>query len=210
MSDREEVLAYAKADFGEVNQAFVDRLIEVVGPVGEARAVDLGTGPADIPARVLRARPGWHIVAVDASAEMLEYARQEADYEDVAEFLELIQADAKNTGLPAHSFDVIFSNSILHHINEVDAFWSEVKRLGKPGAVIFLRDLCRPNHPESARRFIDLYARNETELLRDEYFRSLCSAYTPTEIRQQLKRAGLKVKVERVTDRHLDIYGRLP
>ena len=44
----------------------------------------------------------------------------------------------------------------------------------------------------------------------DEYYRSLLSSYTPEEVRAQLTRAGLvALNVERVTDRHFDVWGRL-
>ena len=49
MDDKAEAEAYARADFAEVNDAFVDRLLELAGPRETAAAVDLGTGPADIP-----------------------------------------------------------------------------------------------------------------------------------------------------------------
>ena len=53
-----EAQAYAEADFTEVNAAFVERLMEVAGDVDQAWALDLGTGPADIPVRVARVKPG--------------------------------------------------------------------------------------------------------------------------------------------------------
>ena len=62
-----EADAYARADFADVNQAFADRLVALAGHLERARAVDLGTGPGDIPVRLARAMPGWHITAVDAS-----------------------------------------------------------------------------------------------------------------------------------------------
>ena len=70
MDDAAEALAYAAADFSDVNQAFADRLAELAGPLVEAEAADLGTGPGDIPIRVARARPRWHITALDAAPAM--------------------------------------------------------------------------------------------------------------------------------------------
>ena len=111
-----EAEAYARADFGEVNEAFVERLLDVVGLLDVAKAVDLGTGPADIPIRVLRYRPRWHVTAVDASGEMLQWARLNVEKAVMADAIDLVRLDAKDTGLPEAAFDVVFSNSILHHI----------------------------------------------------------------------------------------------
>ena len=211
MDDAEEARAYAEADFAEVNRAFVVRLTELVGDRDRARAIDFGTGPGDIPVRVVRALPGWHVVAVDASLAMLEFARKAVDEAGLSGSIELVLADAKATGLPAHSFDVGFANSILHHLTETDLFWAEVERLAKAGALAFLRDLARPPSREAAQEIVDRYAPGEPAKLREEYYHSLLSAHTPDEIRRQLDRAGLgALQVAMASDRHVDVFGRLP
>ena len=210
MDDAGEAEAYALSDFSEVNQAFVDRLLELV-PSGEAlKAVDLGTGPGDIPIRVALARPDWQIAAVDASQAMLDFAREAAHGAHLGDRIDWVLADAKDTRLRAGGFDVVFSNSILHHVNDTESFWTELKRLSKPGAMVFLRDLFRPKSPESARKIVGTYGGVGPKLMQEEYYRSLLSAYTPEEVRGQLARAGLTtLEVECVTDRHMDIFGRL-
>jgi ubiquinone/menaquinone biosynthesis C-methylase UbiE len=205
-----EAKAYAETDFSEVNQSFAGRLLELPGPCEKAFALDLGTGPGDIPVRVLRARPNWRIVAVDASGPMLEFARRLIDRAALSSSIELVHADAKRTGLPSHFFDVIFSNSLLHHLNDPPPLWAEIKRLARPGAVILLRDLARPASPEAAREIVKKYAADASSLLQEEYYRSLLAAYTPDEVRAQLEQAGLRsLKVAMVTDRHLDVFGQL-
>ncbi len=207
----EEADAYARADFADVNQRFVERLLELAGPMASARAVDLGTGPADIPIRVVQARPGWRVTAVDASQPMLDIARRDVDRAGLSGSIELVLADAKAAALPSAAFDVVFSNSILHHINEVDALWAEVKRLARPGAVIFLRDLARPPSPQRAREIVEQYADDASPLLQEEYYRSLLASYTPEEVRDQLDRAQLAtLELAMASDRHLDVFGRLP
>jgi len=206
-----EAEAYAKADFADVNQAFVERLLALAGHLPKAAAVDLGTGPGDIPVRVALARPGWRVLAVDASAAMLGFARRAAEEAGLAERVELVLGDAKATGLPAAAFDVIFSNSILHHISEVDRFWGELRRLGRVGAIVLLRDLARPPSEAAACRIVDRYASGESALLQEEFYRSLLSSYTVEEVAGQLDRAGLAMlEAAMVTDRHLDVFGRLP
>jgi len=198
-----EAAAYASADFADVNAAFTERLLEIAPATTEAFAVDLGTGPGDIPLRVLRARPYWRVVAVDASFPMLEFAQGAATVAPIV----WTQADAKRLPFAARSMDVVFSNSILHHITEVGLFWAEVSRIAKPGATVFLRDLARPGSPAAARAIVDKYAGTESPLLQEEFYRSLLSAYTPDEVRLQLAQAGLAgFEVVLSTDRHLDIF----
>jgi len=210
MDHFEEAAAYARADFAEVNAAFVTRLLELAGPLAVARTADLGAGPADIPLRIARERPGWRIVAVEASRAMLDFARHAVDEPEAPTRITLVRADAKATPLASGSFDVVFSNSLLHHVTDTDVLWPEVKRLGRPGALIFFRDLARPDSEAAARRIVAQYAADEPPLLQEEYRRSLLSSYTPDEVRNQLARAGLDaLEVTRSSDRHLDIFGRL-
>jgi ubiquinone/menaquinone biosynthesis C-methylase UbiE len=205
-----EAEAYAAADFSQVNQAFVDRLLELAGARATARALDLGTGPADIPIRVLRARPGWRVVAVDASGPMLDIARRAVERSGLAAAIELVNVDAKSMPFPSHSFDVIFSNSILHHVTDADDLWAEVRRLGHAGTVVLMRDLARPADADAARRIVEQYASNESQTLQEEYYRSLLASYRPDEVRSQLDRAGLTtLEVAMVSDRHLDVYGSM-
>lgn len=211
-----EAAAYAQADFASVNQAFVDRVLDLAGGLKNARALDLGTGPADIPIRLLQTlqqkNPGaaWQVTAVDASAPMLDIARRAIEEAGLSGKVELVMADAKRTALPDGRFEVVFSNSILHHIDDTAALWAEVRRLVRPSGLVFFRDLCRPATEELARGLVERYASQETPLLKDEFFRSLLAAYTVGEIRQQVKIASLDgLHVEPITDRHLDIWGIL-
>ena len=205
-----EVHAYAVADFSAVNQLFTARLMEIAGAHETAQAVDLGTGPGDIPIRVANARPGWRIRAVDASAPMLDVARAAIAQAGLARNIELVLADAKDTRLPAGSFDVIFSNSILHHVSSPAAFWRELRRIALPGASVLLRDLARPPSEERARELVKQNAGGESALLQEEFFRSLLSAYTVEEVRAQLAAAGLDMlRVAMISDRHLDVFGTL-
>ncbi len=203
-----EAKAYAAADFSAVNIAFVGRLLELTAGVEGVRAVDLGTGPAEIPIRLVQARPSWRVTAVDASEAMLELAAGAITQAGLDDAIELVLADAKATGLAGGRFDVVFSSSILHHISDAAAFWAEIKRLAAPGAFLFLRDLARPADARAARNIVHKYAGDESELLQEEFFRSLLSAYSVDEIRSQLASASLDgLEVAMVTDRHLDVWG---
>jgi trans-aconitate methyltransferase len=204
-----EADAYAQADFSQVNAAFVDRLLELAGQCDRALCVDLGCGPADIPIRLARRKPSWQILAVDASEPMLAWARSAVADAGLEDRIRLIQADACDQQEPA-ACDVVCSNSILHHVEDPLAFWRQLARWGRPGALVLIRDLFRPESLEEARRIVQVQAGGESQLLQDEFYRSLLAAYTPEEIRGQLSQAGLEnLQVRMVSDRHVDVWGRL-
>jgi SAM-dependent methyltransferase len=76
MDDPEQALAYARADFSEENQGFVDTFREYYPDFASGHVLDLGCGPADIPIRFLRALPDCRVTGVDASAPMIRPSRR--------------------------------------------------------------------------------------------------------------------------------------
>jgi len=210
MDDAAEADAYANTDFSDVNARFTARFLELAGNAPEAVTLDLGCGPGDITLRVAQARADWHVAGLDASAAMLAFARSDERERLGAPRIWWVLGDAKGSPFPAHSFDVVCSNSILHHIPEPEPFWQDLKRIARPGAFVFLRDLFRPDSPENARAIVERYAGDASTLLQEEYYRSLLSAFVPEEVRGQLAQAGLgMLEVVTVTDRHMDIFGRI-
>ncbi|MCC6145377.1 MAG: class I SAM-dependent methyltransferase [Candidatus Hydrogenedentes bacterium] len=203
----EEAAAYAAADFSRVNTAFVARILDLA-PGESAVLADLGCGPGDICCRIRAARPGWRVVGVDAAHAMLAIASENAKAR--AAGVVYVESDAKALPLRAGAFTIICSNSILHHLSAPLDFWREVRRIAAPGAVVLMRDLFRPPTATAARAIVEEHARDESALLQEEYYRSLLAAFTPDEVRGQLEAAGLgSLAVEVVTDRHMDIHGRV-
>jgi ubiquinone/menaquinone biosynthesis C-methylase UbiE len=202
----EEADAYASADFADVNEAFAER-VAALATDPAALALDLGTGPVDIPVRVVARRPGWSIVAIDAARAMLRLGREATRSSSIR----LLQADTKRLPLRDQCAGVIFSNSILHHLPDPSPFWREIRRVGRPGAPVLVRDLARPGSEAEAERLVFEHAGDESPLLREEFHRSLLAAFTPEEVRGQLGQAGLHtLDVAMVSDRHLDVCGVLP
>lgn len=206
----ERAQAYADTDFSEVNAAFVARLLELAGELDSARALDLGTGPGDIPLRLAQRRPGWHITGLDASMPMLrlaQAARRDASGRPAVDF---VLGDAKRAPFPSDTFEVIFSNSILHHVVDPIAFWKEAARVAKPGALLFARDLLRPESPEAARALVETHAADEHRLLKEDFYNSLLASYSTEEVKEQLYTAGAaRIEVQEITDRHLEIFSAL-
>ncbi len=114
-----------------------------------------------------------------------------------------------NLALEHHSFDAVLSKDFLHHLPDPMALWSEIKRLGEPGAAVYVMDLIRPETPDAARSIVERVAPEEDPVLKDDFFASLCAAFTVEEIREQLETAALPLRVIRATDRHWVISGYL-
>jgi len=211
MDDPAQAAAYARADFADVNQRFVDGLLERFPGIDGALVVDLGCGPADIDVRLARAAPRVRVIALDASLPMLRLGREALEGLPEARRVALVAARLPGLPLPDVSADAVVSNSLLHHLTEPAALWQEVRRIGRPGGVVHVMDLFRPPSVEAARRIVETAAADEDPILKQDFFNSLLAAFTPEEVDRQLRDAGLgDLRCTVVSERHLLVSGRLP
>ncbi|HTX23410.1 MAG TPA: class I SAM-dependent methyltransferase [Steroidobacteraceae bacterium] len=208
MDGRAEAAAYARADFSDSNQLFVDRFVATFG-AGSVRVVDLGCGPADVAVRLARAAAATHITAVDGSQAMLALAREAVHAARQTKRITLHLGRLPGLELPDHSFDAVLSKDMLHHLPDPLGLWREVRRLGQPGAAVYVMDLIRPSSPLEAREIVERVASREDPLLKEDFYNSLCAAFTVAEVRAQLAAAGLPLAAEPASDRHMTIKGRL-
>ena len=103
----------------------------------------------------------------------------------------------------------MFSNSLLHHMNDPLAFWSEAYRLLRPGGALVVQDLFRPRSEKEALRLVRKHAKRSPPVLRDLFHRSLLAAYRPEEVEEQLRLSGAPAfQVHTISDRHILVSGR--
>jgi SAM-dependent methyltransferase len=206
MEDERQSIAYAKADFSTSNQLFVDGLNRDF-PQLLRTAVDIGCGPGDVMIRLAQARPNLHITAIDGSAPMIALARDAVTAAQLAERITLVEGHVPGVELEAHSFDAVLSKDLLHHVPDPALLWGEIARLARPGAVVYVMDLLRPPTREEARRIVDRVAAREDPILREDFFNSLCAAFTVDELGEQIASAGLNLDVKQISDRHALVSG---
>jgi SAM-dependent methyltransferase len=107
-------------------RALVDYLAGLCGHTDLALDVGCGTGQLS----VLLAGRFHQVIATDASAQQIEKAEA---YERVTYRV----APAERSGLPDHSADLITAAQAAHWF-DLDAFYEEARRVGKPGGVLAL------------------------------------------------------------------------
>lgn len=209
MDDPAQALAYARADFASVNRAFVARLRAAFPELRRGVVVDLGCGPADIPIRLARAVADLRILAIDASAAMLRIARDDVAGDDLGASVFPVLARLPPLPLADRSADAVISNSLLHHLPDPRPFWSEIRRIARPGAPVLVVDLHRPESAAAATAIVEREARGEPEVLRRDFLASLHAAFTAGEVREQIAASGLALEVAVTSDRHWAAVGRL-
>jgi ubiquinone/menaquinone biosynthesis C-methylase UbiE len=207
----DQVQAYASADFNEPHSMFI-RLFQHYFPdeVVNGMVLDLGCGAADISCRFAHTFPDCSIDGVDASENMLTYGRNLVEKQGLSGRVHLLNGYIPNLTLPRLRYDVVISNSLLHHLSNPLSLWETIKRSVKPSGTIFIMDLLRPASREDAQYLVTKHAKQEPEILQRDFFNSLLAAYTVTEIEAQLQRIGLYyLEIYEVSDRHWVAVGRL-
>ena len=207
MSDEDQAIAYANADFEEPHNHFIALLKDSVGHVlpESGMAVDLGCGAADISIRFAKAFPHYQIDGLDGSVAMLDEGKKAINHASFSERINLIQTNLQDAKLKEKKYSFIFCNAMLHHLHDPSVLWNLINSAEhKPP--FFIMDLMRPDNDDVVSRMVDEYAGNEPEVLKRDFYNSLKAAFTPDEVRQQLHDAGLNgLEVSVVSDRHLTV-----
>ncbi|MGC1567320.1 MAG: methyltransferase domain-containing protein [Trebonia sp.] len=134
-------------------RALLARLGELGLRPGQA-ALDLGCGPRGILDLLAEAvGPGGRVVGLDADPAHVAAARQFAFGQGLAN-VEVLAGDARHTGLPAESFDLVHTRTLLVTIPEPAEVVAEMARLARTGGLVASQEadaefsVCYPPLPE--------------------------------------------------------------
>ncbi|MDC0675721.1 class I SAM-dependent methyltransferase [Nannocystis radixulma] len=216
MDTPEDARDYDAMDHAAVNAAFCDDFLALGPP--PACIVDFGTGTALIPIALCERAAGFSVVAIELAENMLALARDNVTRAKLGERILFEKADAKGTRFEDASFGAVISNSIVHHIPEPGQLFAEMWRVAARGAVLFVRDLHRPNSEAEVDRLVALYTgepprdaalvasfERQRALFRD----SLCASLTVAEIAAMVAPLGIPAAAVTMTsDRHWTLAWR--
>jgi len=201
MDESCEVEAYASAAaqtyLEKIDRTFVSHVARLF-PSGDPRllrgvALDVGCGPGQIPIMMAARWPGLRITGLDAAPAMIEQARKDAATAGVAISFQVLRMGPHGEArLPFDdaSFDLVCSNSVLHHVADPVAFFDEIARVAKPEGALLIRDLRRPS-ALSHRLHVRWFGRKYSGEMRRLYEASVHAAYTASELRDLLTESRL-------------------
>ena len=202
MDSLTEAIEYDAMDFTEVNTDFALKAI-ALGPPEQGIVLDAGTGPGRIPVIISQMRSQWQIIAIDAAQSMLEVATQHVQQANLQSSISLELVDAKSLPYEDGHFDMIISNSLVHHLPDPLPFFKELKRVVKSNGGIFIRDLFRPANAEIMNALVDSIGEEYDEYQKKLFRDSLNAALTLDEVNDLISQVGLQqVKVYQTSDRH--------
>ena len=208
IKDSDQAGAYAGTDFSASNQFFVDELLRDYSDKLR-NVIDIGCGPCDAMLRLANASPHIRIAAIDGSAAMIRLAQEAVRGAGHEGRISPLQGYIPGLPLDDRSFDGILSKYLLHHLPDPMVLWNEATRLGKAGAVVYVMDLIRPASPERAQNIVKAITPDEHPILKEDFFNSLCAAFTVEEVKSQLREAELPLEVAQISSLHMLIKGVL-
>jgi ubiquinone/menaquinone biosynthesis C-methylase UbiE len=137
---------------------------------------------------------------------MLIVGQRNVEEAGLVQRIRLEQVDTKRMAYPDLEFDMLISNSLVHHLPDPLSFFQEVKRLVRPGGAILIRDLIRPENDEIVNDLVDRtglgYDAHQQQLFRD----SLKAALTLAEVQDAIDLVGLQnVKLTQSSELHWSI-----
>ena len=200
MDTKEQARSYASADFAGANKLFLDTLQKRIKVTAQTKLLDIGCGDGEILIQIHNMLQ-CNITALDGSKCMLDELNQKLKIHDINDVV-VVNEKLETNSLLNKSFDLIISNSVLHHVKSPSLFWENVIDLTKPGGFIAVMDLFRPETESSLIKTLKTYGGNDPVLLKD-FENSLRAAYTIDEVHEQLlKSRAITYNVKPISDRH--------
>jgi SAM-dependent methyltransferase len=149
-------------------------LLDQVGLGPGQDAIDLGCGPRGIIDLLAeRVAPGGRVAGLDADPVHVAMAREFTAQRGLAS-VRIVTADARRTGLPPGSFDLVHARTLLVNVPEPEQVLAEMVRLARPGGWVAGLEpdagypLCYPAHPGYTRMwdlFRAAFSRHGADLL---------------------------------------------
>lgn len=193
--------AYAECEVHR-SGASLSRLVELVAPEADWRALDVATGAGHTAAAF--APHVAHVVASDITQEMLAETRELVKERQLTN-VSTAPAEAQSLPFEAGSFDLVTCRLAAHHFTDIERFVTAAYRILRQGGVLAVVDNVTPdagNLPglKESEEVPAAQAYNEFERLRDP---SHACALSSAEWRAVLKRQGFELRAEETIEKEM-------
>ena len=221
MEEKEQVISYDEADFSEgevnlINQINYYLLRKNIFLGEKDLIVDLGCGPGNISEKLAIKWPNTEVVGIDGSKEMIlraEYNKSISTDQKKLKNLRYICSDIKeikSNNFLIKKISLLVSNSLIHHITNLEDFFNTIRSLSSNITVNFHKDLKRPLDEKSALELKAQCSKKYNEVLTNDYYASLRASYTFKELKNFILENDLSsLDVFEEGENYLIVYGNV-
>jgi 2-polyprenyl-3-methyl-5-hydroxy-6-metoxy-1,4-benzoquinol methylase len=110
-----------------------------------ARALSLGCGGGNLERALLNLDAALHIDAYDASPESIRLAEQLADEAGMGDRLHYEVRDLNQIILPREKYDFVIVKMALHHFEQLEHVFAQIRLTLRPGGVLVFNDFIGPS-----------------------------------------------------------------
>lgn len=130
--------AFESSTYHLSKQEYLDYTVRKTNPVSTDTILEVAAGTC-VCGRSL-ARHAGHVVCLDATPAMLEVGRSEAEKDDMSN-ITFVKGYAEELPFLDDCFDIVISRLAFHHFVDVNAAFSEMVRVLKPGGKLVMIDM---------------------------------------------------------------------
>jgi trans-aconitate methyltransferase len=186
-------------------QSWARELIAKLDLRGNEHILDVGCGDGKVTAEIAQALPSGSVVGIDASPQMIEFARKTFPPSAIPN-LEFHVMDARKVHF-IKKFDAVFSNAAMHWVDDHPAFLRGAASVLRPGGRLVVscggkgnaHDVFIATRPEMRlKRWCGFFRRMGTP-----YF-----FYSPADYEKWLPHFGFKMMAVRLTPKDAVFNGR--
>ena len=222
METRDQVLSYVKADFSKGENEFIEfinnyLISNKINLSNKDLIFDLGCGPGNITEKISLKWPEVSVIGIDGSNEMINEARSRKNLNGNKKLfrnIEYICEDIKSIELNDITYNtnltLLISNSLIHHIINIDDFFDCLTNLSTKKTINFHKDLRRPKDEKTAIKLKEKCNQIYNNTLTNDYYASLRASYTSNELKKIIsKRKLYSLDVIEDGKDYLILYGKV-
>ncbi len=200
METEEQAYAYAQANFVESNALFLEKLFKSYPVSNKTKILDVGCGDGEIPIAIYKLKNS-HITVLDGSLFMLNELTRKTSLNKIND-IKVVCQKYEDNDFEEKSFDLVISNSVLHHVKSPISFWEMSLKLIKDNGRLIVMDLFRPADEIYLSNILNQYG-GKNDVLKKDFENSLRAAYTIQEVEDQLSSfSQISYLVKCISDRH--------
>ncbi len=170
---------------------FADNVISKVNPPTKSKILEIGPGPGWAGIHLLKKRSDLSLDGLESSPDMIRVATDNASDEGLSKRIQYYQGIGENMNVlkDAH-YDLVISRDSLHHWDNPEEVFLEIKRVLKPDGKLYITD-GRRDLKIMGKIIINVIGPFMAGKMLKYWKSSLAASYTPEEVRQILNKNDL-------------------